>query len=361
MKSTFLNAIALGAILIASGANLPATETNEAPRFQEVYDLLRKNLAEAKDTDLNRAAVEGLIDKLRPYAAIVNPKENASQLTKPTAVISQITTFDDHYGYLRIQEVTGQLATQVREAVGQLKSTNTLSGLVLDLRFASGEDYKAAALTADLFVAVAKPLLKWGDNQETSTPKTNALTLPIVVLVNQKTAGAAEALAGVLRQANAALLLGSNTDGRAVVYHDFPLENGEILRVASTLVRLGDGSIVPITGLKPDIQVSVNAADELAYYADAYAVLPRSATNMAGSLAKEIPSLNRPSNTNIPRHRFNEAELVRMKKEGQNIDEIDGSSVLSTAMEATKPTLQDPVLARGLDLLKGLAVVRKAR
>jgi hypothetical protein len=362
MKSIFLSAVAFGAIFVAAAVHSPAAETNEVPRFQEIYDLLRKNLAEATDTELNRAAVEGLIYKLHPYAAIINPKENAPPPAKPTAVISHTTTYDDHYGYLRVHEVNAQLAQQVRDAVSQLKASNTLSGLVLDLRFATGEDYKAAAQTADMFVAVARPLLKWGDNQEDSTAKTNAFTLPLVVLVNPKTAGAAEALAGVLRQANAALLIGSNTAGRAVVYHDFPLQNGEILRVASTLVRLGDGSIVPITGLKPDIQVPINAADESAYYADAYAVLPKNTTNMAGSLANEIPSLNRPSSTNfLPRHRFNEAELVRMRKEGQNLDELDGSMILPTAVEAAKPTLQDPVLARGLDLLKGLAVVRKAR
>jgi hypothetical protein len=57
--------------------------------------------------------------------------------------------------------------------------------------------------------------------------------------------------------------------------------------------------------------------------------------------------------------RLNEAELVREHREG-------GSRVTNAAPrlrdeEPQTPVVSDPVLARALDLLKGLAVVRQSR
>ena len=60
------------------------------------------------------------------------------------------------------------------------------------------------------------------------------------------------------------------------------------------------------------------------------------------------------TNRNIRRPRFNEAELVRERREGATMDADDNAR----EAEPDKPVVHDPVLARALDLLKGLAVVR---
>ena len=54
------------------------------------------------------------------------------------------------------------------------------------------------------------------------------------------------------------------------------------------------------------------------------------------------------------RRRFNEAELVREKREGASFD----LEVNDRNGEPERPLVHDPALARALDLLKGLAVVR---
>jgi hypothetical protein len=66
---------------------------------------------------------------------------------------------------------------------------------------------------------------------------------------------------------------------------------------------------------------------------------------------------NEPNGTNraVRRPRFNEAELVRERRDGVALD-TDASA--EKEVEPDKPVVQDPVLARALDLLKGLAVVR---
>ena len=66
---------------------------------------------------------------------------------------------------------------------------------------------------------------------------------------------------------------------------------------------------------------------------------------------------NQASGTNraVRRPRFNEAELVRERREG--ISEADMTAL--GEREPEKPMVTDPALARALDLLKGLALVRQ--
>jgi hypothetical protein len=182
-----------------------------------------------------------------------------------------------------------------------------------------------------------------------STDKTNAFRQPVAILVNQFTTGAAEALAAVLRQKDVGLLIGTNTAGRASITKDFSLKNGEILRIAVAPVKSGDGEIVD--RLKPDIQVDVNPDDERVYFTEAYKVLRPNFTGTSTNVA----SL---SVTNKPRKRLNEAELVRMLREGENPDEETAGPARNEPM---KPVMMDPALARAIDLLKALAVVRHTR
>jgi hypothetical protein len=245
------------------------------------------------------------------------------------------------------------LDEQIRDVCRPSGGTNKFKGLALDLRYATGEDYLAAASAADLFVKKEQTLLFWGTKPVQSKEKKDPITMPVAVLVNKQTAGAPEALAALMRQTGAGLILGSPTAGKAMVAQEFPLKDGERLRIATSPIVMGDGSSVSAKGLRPDIAVEVNAADERAYFADAFRVIPKtnpassslSATNLAGT-----------TNRNIRRPRFNEAELVRERREGATLDTDDSER----EAEPEKPVVRDPVLARALDLLKGLAVVRRS-
>jgi len=170
-------------------------------------------------------------------------------------------------------------------------------------------------------------------------------------LVNHFTSGAAEALAAVLRNKDVGLLIGTNTAGQASTTKDFTLKNGDTLRIAVSPVKVGDGEIVE--RLKPDILVDVSPEDERAYFVDAYKALPRPSAVSGGST--NVASLTITNRTS--RKRLNEAELVRMLREGENPEE----ELARPGLEAAKPIITDPALARAIDLLKALAVVRQTR
>ncbi len=337
------------------GATLRGAATNDSPEFKEVYELLRANLAGANEAELNRAAVQGLLSQLRSQAALLGESKDQIRAA-PLEPGVRTAVFDGSYGYLRVSQIGVEADKQISAAYQELASSNRVKGLVLDLRFADGHDYAAAAALADWFFPGEKPMIDYGDGLKKSTVKTNALSLPLAVLVNRQTTGAAEAFAGILRQARIGLLLGTNTAGKATMGKEFPLTTGQRLWIAGSLVKLGDGQVFPAGGLQPDILVEVNPEDEQAYFDDAYKLLPK-AGNFAASSNSQANLLltNRPMG-----HRITEAELVQRHRDGQ-LPDPDVPSPKPREKEAPAHVIYDPALARAIDLLKGLAVVQHFR
>ncbi len=355
---TTVQRLAVVAACVCGGAAQAATP-EDWPSFSEVYGLARSNLTGVSEADFNRMAVKGLLDELKPLVSVVTG--DAPAATSPGAAkLSKTTVYDDAFGYFRVASVSAGLASELAAAYEKLSASNKLSGLVLDLRFADGEEYAEAAAAADRFQSKEKPLLSWAAETARSTPKSDAWRMPVTVLINRQTSSAAEALAAVLRQTEVALLIGTTTAGQASLFKEFPLANGQRLKIAAAPVKLGDGQSISGKGVSPDIQVNVNPEDERAYFADAFKLLAKagaaSASAAGPNLLAGASGTNRP-----PRRRINEAELVRMQREG--IDpEAEGETVPGRAHgDANKPVVTDPVLARALDLLKGLAVVQKVR
>lgn len=349
MKRLFLSSIL--AIALATPFAIQAAETKPAPDFKEIYSLIRTHLPGKSETDLNRAAVDGLLTNLKGKVTLIGD-ENKSTGKTNDPLVTKAVVFDEEIGYVRVNRVLEGLAPDVRTAFDQMKATNKIKGLALDLRFAEGDSYAAAAAVADLFASKEIKLLDWGDGVAKSKEKKNAITIPVAVLVNHDTVGAAEAVAAVLRDTAAGLILGSPTAGGAMTGKDFPLENGQRLRIAASPVKLGDGSEISTEGVKPDIEVTVSRADELVYFADPYAT-PSATPKLPNDVTASSDGSARPQ---ARRFRPSEADLVRARREGRDLEEL-----LSSERDSEKPTIRDPALARAVDVLKGLAVVRRSR
>ena len=331
-----------------------AGSTNDTPQFDEVYQLLRAHLNGTSDADLNRAAVDGLLAQLKSGAMLAGPATATEEA--PAAALGKSIIYDDSYAYFRVLKVETNLARDLMSSYREIAATNKskIKGVVLDLRFAIGADFAAAAAAADCFLNDDQPLLECGGVMARSTKKADAITVPLAALINSGTSEAAEGLAAVLRQTRTGLLLGSQSAGRASLFQEFPLTNGERLRIAVGQIKLGDGSVFT-GGIKPDIEVKTNPDDERAYWEQPY-LLPGQAgkTDAAGTNLTANP----PKTNDSPFRRFNEAELVREQREGTDLE----AEFSAGARYQTDPGLKivrDPALARALDLLKGLAVVQK--
>ena len=160
-----------------------------------------------------------------------------------------------------------------------------------------------------------------------------------------QTRGSAEALAAVLRESGAGLVLGSPTAGAASIYKEFSLSNNTQLRIASSFVKLGSGTELS-RPLAPDIALTVSLEDERAYMTNCYAALHRA------------PTVGDADSTNRSARRYNEAELVRQQREGETDLDSAVSRQVPQHTETQTQLIADPVLSRGLDLVKGLAVIK---
>jgi len=342
----FLNLFmpALAGWLAACGS-LRAEMTNAAPDFKQVYDLLRTNLGGMSDEQLNTVAVEGLLKALHGRATLVGgPANRAHPQGRPELIESAVLEGD--IAYLRVAQVGGSLADQLAAAYHGLASTNKIAGVTLDLRFAGGNDYAAAAATADLFTTRKMPLLKWDHEVEESRPAKELISGPLMILINSETSGAAEALAAALREADAGLILGSPTAGLAMSTRDFPLKNGQSLRIAANPVRLGDSAV--ISRVQPDITVTVSLDDERAFLKNPYGMLTPNENPAATDTNDFLAFVDHTS----------EADLVRQKLDD---GEDSGAATPPPSKGPQKPVIQDPVLARAVDLIRGLAIVQKSR
>jgi hypothetical protein len=337
------------ATLLAASGWSRAETTNSTPDFKQVYELLRANLPGVTGVGLNSAAVTGLLSQLHGRATLVGGREE-TPISPSGSVLITSAVLESNVAYLHVGRVGDDLANQLDTAYHSLTATNKVVGMALDLRFADGNDYAAAVATADLFVTKKMPLLKWSEGVESSQPAREPIPGPLMVLVNGETTGAAEALAAALREADAGLIIGNPTAGLAMTTMDFPLKNGEYLRIATNPVKLGDGTV--ISHVSPDIAVTISPDDERAYLKNPYVALAQNDTSPTVATNDFLPFVDHTS----------EADLVREKLKGGD-DNGAALPVPAPAKSAHKvaPLIQDPVLARAVDLIKGLAIVHESR
>jgi carboxyl-terminal processing protease len=148
--------------------------------------------------------------------------------------------FDD-IAYVVLDRVTRNSAAEVDSVLTEL---GTKQGIVFDLRRNPGGYLDEALNLADLFLERGSVLVTTksrtrgssGDLREESTrarmtPRVAAL--PIVILVDQYSASAAEIVAGALQDHDRALVIGERTFGKGLVQSVIPLPEGRLIRITS--------------------------------------------------------------------------------------------------------------------------------
>ncbi|MCL5038574.1 MAG: S41 family peptidase [Firmicutes bacterium] len=89
-------------------------------------------------------------------------------------------------------------------------------------------------------------------------------SLPIAVLVNERSASAAEIVAGALQDRKAAVLVGTRTFGKGTVQSVAQLENGGALKLTTARYLTPTGRSIQGVGLEPDVVVEWPAPAEWA-------------------------------------------------------------------------------------------------
>jgi carboxyl-terminal processing protease len=148
------------------------------------------------------------------------------------------TLFDGGVGYISLSPVSETSADELRQEIAAMKSKG-MKTMILDLRFNPGGLLDQGVKVADLFLDPKQEIVATrgrarGSTKEFFDDARQAWPdLPIVVLVNDGTASAAEIIAGALQDHDRAVVVGAPTFGKGLVQTLFPLAEGVALKLTT--------------------------------------------------------------------------------------------------------------------------------
>lgn len=160
-------------------------------------------------------------------------------------------------GYLRLNWLVASLYS--RDLEQTLEIGNRTRGLILDLRGTQGgtlTDVKAIGQMILDKGLVARTAGRQPETISVSGKPALAARVPLVVLIDGGTRGAAEVLAGSLQESGRAKLLGETSFGNAYYHAMVPLANGDQIQLPALESLTGAGQRIQGKGLQPEILVA---------------------------------------------------------------------------------------------------------
>jgi carboxyl-terminal processing protease len=162
-------------------------------------------------------------------------------LTRATIHIRSVppgTLFEGGIGYISLNPVAETSAQELRDEITGMRSKG-MKSMVLDLRLNPGGLLDQGVKVAELFLDKGQEIVSTKGRARGSSKefydevKQLWPDLPIVVLVNEGTASAAEIIAGALQDHDRAVVVGSPTFGKGLVQTLFPLGDGVALKLTT--------------------------------------------------------------------------------------------------------------------------------
>lgn len=153
------------------------------------------------------------------------------------ANVSYATTWDGGIGYIRLDKFLSNAGKEVEESLLNLQRQGELKGLVLDLRNNGGGILQEAVKILNLFVdknqvVVSRKGRNAAKNLGYKTVKDPiAKDLPLVVLINGRSASASEIVAGALQDFDRAVILGERSFGKGLIQESMRLPYENLVKV----------------------------------------------------------------------------------------------------------------------------------
>jgi carboxyl-terminal processing protease len=169
-------------------------------------------------------------------------------------------------GYVRINQFIRNTDEELEMVLEELTAANP-SGLVLDLRHNPGGLLDQVNDVADEFLSEGVVLVEeFGDGRQEvyeSSDAGLAEEIPLVVLIDEGSASAAEVLAGAIQDRDRGVLIGDTSFGKGTVQSIHGLSNGGGLRLTVARWLTPGENWVHEQGLQPDFVVTLPETEEL--------------------------------------------------------------------------------------------------
>jgi len=169
---------------------------------------------------------------------------------------------EPNIGYVRIAQFQENTGPQFRKALEKLSfKTNNLKGIVLDLRNNPGGLLHASIDVSDALLDGGLVVYTEGRIPSANSSfhaKSGDLLkgLPVIVLINEGSASAAEIVAGALQDHRRAVILGTDSFGKGSVQTVIPLGEDRGIKLTTARYFTPSKRSIQAAGIKPDIVVA---------------------------------------------------------------------------------------------------------
>jgi carboxyl-terminal processing protease len=171
--------------------------------------------------------------------------------------------YDNQIGYVRIASFQERTVEDVKKTLKEIEAkANPLAGIVIDMRNNPGGLLNQSIDVSDVFlksgvIVSTRGRYKGMESKAVAKDDGNEPTCPIVVIVNEGTASAAEIVSGALQDNGRAVILGTQTFGKGSVQTVIPLEDGAALKLTTAKYYTPKGRSIQAEGITPDIIVKL--------------------------------------------------------------------------------------------------------
>ncbi len=167
-------------------------------------------------------------------------------------------------GYIRMREFSAHAAEQMRRAIRDLNGKQ-VDGFVLDLRSNPGGLLQSSIEIARMWYdngGIVRTVDRVGASEETKANNTALTKRPLAVLVDGNSASASEILTGALKDNKRAVVVGSQTFGKALVQSVHELADGSGVAITIAHYFTPKGTDINHKGITPDIKVDLTETQQ---------------------------------------------------------------------------------------------------
>ena len=252
---------------------------------------------------------------------------------------------DPSVGYIRISSFSETTTDDVKKTFAKIQKENPddLAGYILDLRNNPGGLLDQAVSVADLFlnegeIVSTRPRRTEEMQRYNATKGDITKNKPIVVLINEGSASAAEIVAGALQDHKRAVIVGMRSFGKGSVQTVIPVTGFGAIRLTTARYYTPSGRSIQAKGIEPDIQIPPGHVEYYALRSDDFAE-----ATLPNALAKQDED-----KAGISKNKVLKDKKVKKKKEK------DPDPFEEKPKEEKKP--EDYQLDRAIDIVKAMGI-----
>jgi carboxyl-terminal processing protease len=205
-------------------------ESIQTSTTERISKLLRGPVGSQVEITIQRPGFENEITLIIKRDEIIVDDVTYADFVKPGVAYIRLTSFTEKAGF------------ELVSAIKILQQKGNITSFILDLRGNSGGLLESAVDVAGIFLpkgtlVVTTKGFRDGKNEFTTKHDPLLLDVPLIVMVNEGSASAAEIVAGSLQDLDRAIILGTRTFGKGLVQKIYNIDKNSSTKIKITTAK----------------------------------------------------------------------------------------------------------------------------